>query len=157
GGIGQRTPDHIAGYGEAQAGNRNSQGTGQRPQHAEEAGEKQRGLEQSDAEISGDLGETPRVLMDALVGIDTDLSGIGQSDRPPRLQPFDEQVAGHPLTRLELDHLAQPGLRYIERQQAPRNQYEDEELMAEPRKVAVLHGVIEGLVPGIEQDLPAGR
>ena len=81
---------------------------------------RQRRLEKADAEIGRQFGQMPGVLVDALIGIDADLAGAGETKGAPRLQPLVHEIVDEALPQLELGHLIEPALSDIEDQQSRR-------------------------------------
>ena len=71
-----------------------------------------------DGEVGREIDQMPGILVDALVGIDPDLAGMGQEIGALRRQPAVEQIVGEPLAQPDLEHLLQPGLRHDQHQQA---------------------------------------
>ena len=77
-------PHHVTGDRNHPAGDVEGEVRRQRPKHAHEGDEQDRGLQQADAEIGGKLGQATRILMHALVGIDADRPGAGEPERAAR-------------------------------------------------------------------------
>ena len=95
----------------------------------------------------------PRILVDALVGVDPDLAGLGQEIGALRRQPAVEQIVRQPFPQPDLEHLPQPGLSHDQDQQRRDDQSEHQKLSAEGRQVALLERVEKAALPGIEPDL----
>ena len=123
------------------------------PEHADEAHQQQRGLQQADREDRRQLGQVLRVLVDALVGIDADLAGEAQQVGAPGREPLVEQVVGQPFAQPDLGHLLQPGLRHDQDEQAAGDDREDQELGREGGDVLLLDRVVEGALPAVEAEL----
>src|SRR5882672_11646068 len=98
-----------------------------------------------------------RILMHALVRIDPDGSGTGQSKSPARQHPVLDQIVNQTLAQLELEHFAQPLLRHVERQERSGDDAENSELHQELRKVAARKRIIKRLVPTVEANLSVGQ
>ena len=150
-------PDHVAGDGEVVAPDMEGEAARQRPQHADEGDEQDRGLEQADAEIGRKLGEVAGILVHALVGIDADRPGIGEAEGAPRSQPLSDEIAHEAFAQLQLGHLAEPPLRDVEYEKATGDDAEHPELRHEAGEIAARQRVVEGLVPAVQPDLPIGR
>ncbi len=76
------------------------------PKDADEADEKERGLQEADAEIGRDLGEAMGVRMDALVGIDADFARAREEKGAPWREPLREQIARQFLAQFHLRRLS---------------------------------------------------
>ena len=155
--VDERAPNHIAGNDPAASVEGQRDAGRQPPEHADEADEKQCRLQQTDAEIGREIREVARILMDALVGIDADLSSLRQEEHAPRREPFGEEVARERLAHLHPQHLVEPGLSDVEHEQRARDLAEHDELREKIRQMAARQRVVEGLVPSVELDLPIGR
>ena len=131
--IGERAPDHVARDREAAFADIEHHLLGQDPEHAHEAHEQQRGLQQADRERGRELGQVLRVLVDALIRIDPDLAGEAQHVGALGREPLVEQVVGQPFAQPDVDHLPQPGLGDDQHEQAAGDHHEDEELGHEGR------------------------
>src|SRR5205823_1967872 len=84
-------------------------------------------------------------------------SRIGKPHGSPGLKPLGEHVSRQQFARIKLDHLAKPGLCDIKHEKASRDNAKDETLGAKCRKIPLLDGIVERLVPGIEGDLGDDR
>ena len=113
-------------------------------------------LHQPDAEIGREVGEVPGVLVQALVGVDAELARLLQPQRAAGPHPLVEQVAHQPLAQLDVQIAVQPALRDVEHQQRAGDLAEHHELVQEVGHVLALDGVVEGLVPAVEQHLAEG-
>ena len=154
--IGERAPDHVARDHEAAIADVEHHLRGEHPEHADEADEQQRRLQQADRKRRRELGQVLRVLVDALVRIDPDLAGEAQQVGALGREPLVEQVVGQPFPQPDLDHFLQPGLGHDQHEQAAGDDQEDEELGHEGRHVLLLDRVVEGALPDVEPDLPSG-
>src|SRR4029434_3843167 len=79
-GIDQGAPDEIAGNREALAIHVEGHARRQEPEHADEAAEQERRLQQPDAELGRQLRQMAGVLMQALIGGEPDLGGAGRAE-----------------------------------------------------------------------------
>ena len=93
------------------------------------------------------------ILMDPLVRVSADLSGIGEAKCAPGSKPLVEQITHKPFPQLNLGRLVQPDLRDIQDQEGAGNETEDHELGEESWQVPTLQSVVKGLIPGVEPDL----
>ena len=123
------------------------------PEHADEAREQDRRLQQPDAEVGGELGQGLRVGLDALVGVDADLAGAADARRALARHPVADQVLRRELAQPDPDQLVDAGLRDVEHEQDAGDDEEDAELVEESGEVAPLDRVVERLVPGVEPHL----
>ena len=98
----------------------------------------------------------PGVLVQPLVGVDAELARLLQLQRAARPHPLVEQVAHQPLAQLDVQIAVQPALRDVEHQQRAGDPAEHHELVQEVGHVLALDGVVEGLVPAVEQHLAEG-
>ena len=98
-----------------------------------------------------------RVLLHALVRIDADGTGMGKAEGPVRPHPFLDQVRRQRLAQAQPYALVEPLLADIKDEQPAGDRREHHQLMQELGKVAPLDGIVEGLVPAVEQDLPERR
>ena len=130
-----RAPDHVARDGEAVAADLEHDVGGEDPEHADEAHEQERGLQQADAEDRGQLAQVQGVLGDALVGIDADLAGEAQQVGALGREPLVEQIVRQPFAQPDRDHLLQPGLGHDQHEQAAGDDQEDQKLGGEGRHV----------------------
>ncbi len=113
-------------------------------------------MQQSDAQVGGQLGEVARILVHALVRIHAHRSRVGQPKGAARHQPVLYQVLDQALTQLDLQGLAEPSLAHIEDQQRSGDYAKHAQLLQELRKVLVRQGIIEWLIPVIETNLAVG-
>ena len=97
------------------------------------------------------------ILMDTLVRVSADLSGIGKVKCAPSSKPLVEQIAHEPFAQLNLGRLVQPDLRDIQDQEGAGNDTEDHELDEESMQVPTLQSIVKGLIPGVEPDLTERR
>ncbi len=151
--VAERAPDHVARNHEAAIADHEDDLGRQHPEHADEADQKQRGLQQADPEIGRQLDQMAGVLLDALVGIGPDLAGLRQEIGALWRQPAVEQVVSEPFPQPDLEHLLQPGLPDHQHQQSADDQSEHEKLQAERCQVAVLDRIEEAALPRVEPDL----
>ena len=93
-GVEKRGPHHIAGNDEARPFNSEADARRKRPEHADEADEQQRRLKQPDAEIGGEFGQMPRILVNALIGIDADRTCVRDQESAPRRRATAEKDPG---------------------------------------------------------------
>ena len=119
------------------------------PQHADEADEQQSRLQQANAEIGGDLGELPRVVVNALVGVDADFAHTRDTEAAMRFQPLKKQVPRQPFAQFQLGHLSQPSLSDVENQQCAGDIGKNQKLLANPGEVLSRQRVVEGLIPRV--------
>jgi hypothetical protein len=122
----------------------------QRPKHLHEGDQQNRGLQQADTEIGGQLGQMACVLVHTLIGIHAHRAGGREPEGAARLQPVLNQITRQALTEPELQCFAEPPLSHVEHQQRSGNQTKDAQLHHELRKIAAGQCIIEGLVPVVE-------
>jgi hypothetical protein len=127
------------------------------PQHAREAAEQHRCLQQAHAEVDRKIAQLQRVLVHALIRMSTHRPAGLEPERTARLQPQPHEVIDHGLAQPQLQGFAQPPLRDVQDQQRARDHREDADLHDEFVQVAARDGVVEGLVPAVELDLPVRR
>ena len=152
-GVKQRAPDHEARRRNHHVADAKEHAAGQFPQHADERGQQQRGLQQPDPEVRGQFGQLLRVGRDALVWVFADAAGVRQPERALGQQPFSQKIVHQALAQQQFRHLAQPGLRHVQRQEHQREPGKDPELLDKGWQVAAGQRVVKGLVPGIQPDL----
>ncbi|MNT64693.1 hypothetical protein D3C72_2026110 [compost metagenome] len=105
----------------------------QRPQHADEAGKQYARLDQADRQAGRQIRKVACVFVHALVGIDADGAGIGQTEGAGGPHPFVDEVERQAFSKLQPDQLAEPGLRHVENEQRSGNLGKDDELVQEGR------------------------
>ncbi len=155
-GIDQGAPDHVARNDQVTPVDGKHDACRKPPQHADEACEQQGRLKQPDAEIGRELREVARVFMNALVGVDADLSGLRQEEDASRRQPFGDEIAREGRAHLHAQHLVEPCLGDVQREQRPRDLRKHAELRQKIRQIPPRQRVVKGLVPRVELDLPIG-
>jgi hypothetical protein len=129
----------------------------QHPQNPDKTAKKERRLQEADAEIGRELGQMTGIIMDTLIRVSADLSGIGEAKCAPGSKPLVEEIAHEPFAQLNLGRLVQPDLRYIQDQEGAGNETEDHELTEESMQVSMLQRIVKGLIPSVEPDLTEGR
>jgi hypothetical protein len=110
---------------------------GQAPQHADEGGEQNRGLQQADPQVSGQFRQMARILVHALVGIDAHRAGVGEPKSAARHQPALHEVVHQPFAQLQLQCLDQPALPHVEREQRARDYAKHAELSPKLMEILV--------------------
>ena len=104
---------------------------GKAPQHADEAREQERSLQQADAEIGGEIGKMTGVLLNALIGIDPDLARAGKQEGASWRKPLRKEIARQPGAQCQAKHLVEPCLGDVQHEQRAGDDGEDAELMQE--------------------------
>ncbi len=151
--IGERAPDHVARDRNGAVAEIENDLVGEDPEHTREAREQQRGLHQADRKDGCQLGQLLSILLDALIGINADLTREAQHVDAFEDQPLVEEVMGQPLAQPDVDHRLQPGLADDQHQQSAGDRGEDHELGREPGHVPLLDRLVEGALPPVEPDL----
>ena len=155
-GVDQRAPNHVAGNDQVAPGDGKDDASRKPPEHADEACEQQSRLKQADAEIGREIREMTRVLVNALVGIDANLSRLRQQEHASRRKPLGEEIARKGLAHLHAQHLVEPGLSDVQHEQRARDLSKHAELRKEVGPIAPRERVVKGLVPRVELDLGIG-
>ena len=93
-----------------------------------EAQEKQRRLQKTDAQVGRQFGQMLRVLLGSLVGVDADVPGVGEAKRAKRSEPLGHEVADQALTQNHLRRLIKRRLCDVQNEQYPGQLCEHAEL-----------------------------
>ncbi len=110
--------------------------------------------EQADRRVGRDVAQLFGVLADALVGVHAHLvAARGQPERAARCHPEPQQIARQAFAQAKLERLRDPALRDVEDEQARDDHEIHAELVQELVQVAAREGVVERLVPVVQDDL----
>jgi hypothetical protein len=110
-------------------------------QNPNETAKKKRRLQETDPEIGREFSQVTGILIDTLVRVSSDLSGIGKAKCASSSKPLVEQIAHEPCAQLDLGRLVQPDLRAIQDQEGAGNDTEDHELDQESMQALTLQGL----------------
>ena len=81
----QGAPDHVTGNRKTAPAHVKDHVSREHPQNPDETAKEKRRLQEADAEIGREFGQMTGILMDTLVRVSADLSGIGEAKCAPRL------------------------------------------------------------------------
>src|SRR3546814_14449580 len=99
-GVEDGAPHHVARNGEAAAVDHEDDVAGQRPEDADESDQQHERVQQPGAELGGEFGKLPGILLDALVRIDADLAGDPEPIRTTGTKPLVAPVRAQPITTI---------------------------------------------------------
>jgi hypothetical protein len=155
--VDHRHPDHEAGDVPVAAVEREAEAARQAPQDADEARQRDAGVEQAHAQAHGRSGEHAEVLLDALVRVVGQLGVLAREAH--QLEPVEGLAAepalhhmrGHPGAPADLEQLGQ--VEAVDRDQdvAESETGEARELLPEHLGILVLQRVVEDPVPLVDQ------
>ena len=151
------SPYHVARHRQRDATDLQGETARDRPEHAHEADEQGRGLQEPQRQIARELREVAGILVHALVRIDPDRARAFQLEGAPRLHPILHQVADQAFAQSQLQHFLDPTLTHIEEEERAGDDGKHEELNPEFVHVPPRQGVVEGLVPAVEAYLTVRR
>src|SRR6476469_8534343 len=97
------------------------------------------------------------VLVDSLIGVLADLSGVRNAEGPQRSKPFPFEVFDQAFAQDDLRLLVDPRLRNVQDEQHTAQLRKHTQLGDELGNVLVRQSVVERSVPGVEPDLRVGR
>ena len=141
----QGAPDHVTGNRKTALARVKHHVSRGHPQNPDETAKKKRRLQEADPEIGREFSQMTGILMDTLVRVSADLSGIGKAKCAPSSKPLVEQIAHEPFAQLNVGRLVQPDLRDIQDQEGAGNDTEDHELDQESMQVPTLQSIVKWL------------
>ena len=74
----------------------------QHPENPDETAKEERSLQETNAEIGRKFRQMTGILVDALVRVSADLSGIGQAKCAPGFKPLVKQITHEPFAQVSL-------------------------------------------------------